>query len=118
MKIHLPDGRQHEIDNNISLEEKIKVVEELVNEWMPIIISNWHSNQVKFFLDSLSNYLVWHKEDREEGKRGKEDKEILSRKKIEKMVKFKKTSREINFTDLKSYHKELLFGKERGSDNE
>lgn len=75
---------------------------------------NWEKNQIKFFLDSLANYLVWHKENREEGKRGSEDKEILSRKKMEKMVRFKKTSKEVNFSDLSKSQHESLFGESFG----
>jgi hypothetical protein len=115
MKIQLPNGQQTTLDENISLEEKLDVVDELLNEWDKIIHSNWESNGIKFFIDSLSNYLVWHKEDREKGKRGKEDKEILSKKKVEKLHKYKKTSREINFSDLPKTSKDLLLG-ERGAD--
>lgn len=110
MNIQLPNGQKIILDENISLEEKLQKVEDLSSEWMPIIKLNWHSKSIKFFLDSLVNYLVWHKEDREEGKRGKEDREILSRKKLEKMARFKKTSKEVNFSDLSSRDKELLFG--------
>lgn len=114
MKIQLPSGKQRTLDENISLEDKKKIVEDLTEEWMYVIRLNWHSNSVKYFLDSLANYLVWHKE-REEGKRGEEDKEILSKKKMEKMVKFKKTSKTINFSDLSKEQSELLFG-ERGAE--
>ncbi len=112
MKIQLPNGQNYILDENITLEEKMKVVESLTETWRKIIISNWHSNSVKFFLDSLVNYLVWHKEPEE---KGQEDKEILSRKKVEKMTKFKKTSKTINFTDLSEQDRELLFG-ERGAE--
>jgi hypothetical protein len=110
VKIQLPDGQQHTLDENLALEEKVKIVNELCNRWMPTIQRNWHSNSIKFFLDSLANYLVWHKEPEE---KGLEDKEILSRKKLEKLSKFKKTSKTINFTDLSSYDSERLIG-ERG----
>ena len=110
MKIQLPNGQQHILDEHISLDEKLKVVEDLTEEFMEIIKLNWNSNSVKFFLDSLTNYIVWHKEDREEGKRGLEDKEILSKKKLEKMVRFKKTSKTTNFSDLSKADAERLFG--------
>lgn len=74
---------------------------------MPILIMNWHSNSVKYFLDSLTNYVVWHKDDEE---KGREDKEILSKHKLEKMNKFKGRSKTVNFTDLTLDQKETLFG--------
>lgn len=115
VKIQLPNGQQHILDENISLADKKKVVDDLTEEFLPIITEklNWlNNNSVKYFLDSLSNYIVWHKELDE---KGLEDKEILSRKKIEKMVRFKKTSKQINFSDLSNNQKELLFG-ERGGE--
>lgn len=105
MKIQLPDGEQHELDENITLKEKLLITKELSERFLPIIHNNWNSNSVKFFLDSLTNYIVWHKEPED---KGTEDKEVLSRKKMEKMVRMKKTSKSVNFTDLSITHKELL----------
>lgn len=82
---------------------------------MPILKSNWHSSSVKFFLDTLANYLVWHKETEE---KGREDKFVLSRKKMEKLVRHKKTSKTTNFTDLPSELKETLLGEVRGTNND
>ena len=107
MKIQLPNGRQHILDEHISLEDKLKVVEDLTEEFINLIQLNWHSNSVKFFLDSLSNYIVWHKEP---DVKFTNDKEVLSRKKMEQMVKFKKTSKKINFSDLSKADVEKLFG--------
>lgn len=113
MKIQLPNGRQHNLEESITLEEKLKIVESLTEEFHEIIIKNWNSNSVKFFLDSLTNYLVWHKEIEE---KGSEDKEILSRKKVEKLTRYKKTSKQINFTDLSVDLKESLLGETRGAE--
>lgn len=115
MKIQLPNGQQHNLDDGISLDEKKQVVEDLVEEWRSIIMLNWHSNGVKFFLDSLANYLVWHKEAEEIGY---QDKDVLSKKRTERLVRYKKTSKEINFSDLNPNQKEVLFGEVRGADNE
>lgn len=112
MNIQLPNGEKHELDESISMQEKLKVVEGLTEEWMPIIKSNWNSNSVKYFLDTLTNYLVWHKEEEE---RGSEDKEVMSRSKLEQMNKFKKRSKTVNFTDLNAEQQELIFG-ERGTE--
>lgn len=110
MKIQLPDGKPHNLEDNIAINEKLRIVDELTNEWLDVIIQNWHSNSVKYFLDSLTNYIVWHKD---EDEKGREDKEVLSRTKLEQMNKFKKRGKTVNFTDLTSDQKELLFG-ERG----
>lgn len=119
MKIKLPNGTDFELNDNLDINGKLKEVERLVNEWQSEITSNWNGNNVKYFIDSLSNYLVWHKEDREIGKRGKEDKDVLSKKKTEKLVRYKKTSKEINFSDLNKEQRYLLFGEEiRGNKNE
>lgn len=111
MKIQLPDGKRINLDENISLEEKKKIVNELLEKWCSVCNMNWDSNSIKFFLDALANYLVWHKEQKE---KWKEDKEILSIKKIEKMTG-KRKSNTINFTDLPKFYKETLFG-ERGAE--
>src|SRR5690606_34727996 len=113
------------------------VVAGMVEEWNPILSTNWESFSVKVFLDSLANYLVWHKKAKlgkncvlhrmanryvkfswamsESGlaEKGQEDKYILSRKKMEMLVRYKKTSKTTNFTDLNESQKEVLFG-ERG----
>lgn len=112
MKIQLPNGQQHVLDETISLEEKLKVVEDLTEEFAELIKLNWHSNSVKFFLDTLANYIVWHKEP---DKKGREDKKVLSRKKMEKMVRFKKTSKTTNFSDLSAFDAEKLFGENGGT---
>ncbi|MFS0905783.1 hypothetical protein AB3N02_22305 [Priestia aryabhattai] len=114
MKIQLPNGQQVNLDDDISLEKKKKIAHNLTKEWYPTLKRNWNSNSVKFFLDSLANYLVWHKEPEE---KGKEDKEILSRGKLEKMNKLKSRSKTVNFSDLSKDDKELLFGEEVRNDD-
>ena len=107
VRIQLSNGQIVTLDESIEIKDKIDAVTDLVDEWMPILIVNWNSNAVKYFLDSLSNYIVWHKEEKE---KGKEDKEVLSRKKMEKMVRFKKTSKQVNFSDMPKNEKEKFFG--------
>jgi hypothetical protein len=123
VKIQLPDGRRITLDENITLEEKIKVVEELTEEWIDTIILNWHSDSIKFFLDNLSNYLNWHKDEDEKNytntkrgrERGKQDKEILSIKRIEEM-EGKRKARSIPFSSLSTKNKENLGISERGAE--
>lgn len=105
MKIQLPDGKKIYLDDNISLEEKKEVVEKLVDEWRDIVKQDrktWFSNAVKYFLDGLANYLVWHKEEK-----WTEDKEILSIAKTEQMTG-KRKSKTVSFHDLSLTQKELL----------
>lgn len=110
MDLKLPNGKEIILDENLNITEKIDIVNSLVEEWENFCIENWTNYNVKFFLDNLSNYLVWHKEDREKDKRGKEDKFILSKKKVEKLTKFKKNSKCINFSDLNNNEKGMLLG--------
>ncbi|UGO51096.1 hypothetical protein PQE70_gp262 [Bacillus phage vB_BanS_Nate] len=109
MKIQLPDGKQKTLDENITLEEKKKIVEELTEKWRPICRLNWYSDTIKYFLDSLSNYLVWHKEEEE---KQAEDKEVLSRNKTNRLHRGRK---DVPFSCLSEKDKELLFG-ERGAE--
>lgn len=104
MKIQLPNGQRINLEENISLDNKRQVVEELLETWDYIIIENWHSKSIKFFLDGLGNYLVWHKEDEE---KNKQDKEVLSIKRIEEM-EGKRKARSIPFTSLSKTQKESL----------
>lgn len=105
MKIQLPNGQQHTLDDNITLDEKLQVVEDLTEEFMPLIKLNWHSNSVKFFLDSLSNYLVWHKEEGESN----HDKEVMSKNKTNRLIRGRK---DIPFSNLSKSDSEKLFGED------
>lgn len=110
MKIQLPNGERLTLDEHITLDEKKQIVEELTETWLPTIELNWHSQSVKFFLDNLANYLVWHKEEED---RNKQDKEVLSVKRIEEM-EGKRQARSIPFTSLSQAQKEA-FGLEGGT---
>jgi hypothetical protein len=112
VKIQLPDGNKVTLDEKITIIEKLKVVEDLAELWMPIIRRNWDSNTARFFIDGLANYLVWHKEIEDAGK---EDKDVLSIKKVEQMVG-KRQSPSIPFTSLSNQQKELLFGEVLNND--
>lgn len=101
MKIQLPNGKQTNLDDGLPIDEKKRVVKNLSEKFLPIISKNWHSNSVKFFLDSLSNYIVWHKEEDESG----HDKEVMSRNKTNRMLRGRK---DITFSDLSQEDKELL----------
>jgi hypothetical protein len=104
MKIQLPDGRKEDLNEHIELDEKIQVVEELTERWMPTILLNWDSKSVRFFLDGLSNYLVWHKE---EEQKNKQDKDVLSITKVKEM-EGKIKSKNIPFSCLSKTQKEAF----------
>lgn len=107
MKIQLPDGKRIKLEDNISLEEKKKVVKQLVDEWRDIVKTDkktWFSNAVKYFLDALANYLLWHKEKEQ---KWTEDKEVLSITKIEQMTG-KRKSKTVCFSNLSQDKKESL----------
>jgi len=108
MKIQLPNGNQRTLDDDLSLDEKKSIVEDLTEEWMTIIKLNWHSNSVKYFLDSLANYLVWHKNE----EAVKEDKDVMSKNKTNRLHRGRK---DVPFSCLGEKDRELLFG-ERGAE--
>lgn len=85
MKIQLPNGKKINLNEDLTIEDKMILVLELTEEWSLVINDkkNWESNSVRFFIDGLANYLVWHKEEEE---KNKQDKEVLSIKKVEQMV--------------------------------
>lgn len=107
MKIQLPNGKKKTLDDDITLEEKKEVVQQLTDKWEAIIRLNWNSQSVKYFLDSLANYLVWHKEDENQS----EDKEVMSRNKTNRLHRGRK---DIPFSCLNDKDTELLFGEKRG----
>lgn len=106
LKIRLPNGDNIYLDKNISLKEKQKVAASLVHEWRYEIEIGWKENSIKYFLDGLANYIVWHKE---EDEKWHEDKEILSITKIEEMIGRRK-GKSTPFTSLSLIQKESLFG--------
>ena len=110
MKIQLPNGQKRILDENISLESKKEIVDELIEEFGHFIIGNWKSDSIKFFLDNLGNYLVWHKEDED---KNKEDKDVLSVRKIEQM-EGKRKANSTPFSSLSKRNKDKLFGEDGG----
>lgn len=115
MRIRLPNGEKIELDNSLSLEEKKVIVNELISEWNHVVFDNWNDNSVKYFLDSLANYLVWHKTKEEKDEKA-EDKFILSRNKTDKLSNHRKDSKTINFSNLNKEEYYLIFGEESGDE--
>jgi len=104
MKIRLPNGDKITLENDKTLEDKQVIVDKLIEDWSAEIENSWESNTIRFFLDNLANYLVWHKE---EENKGKEDKDVLSVKKVEEMSG-KRKSKSIPFTSLSKPQRENL----------
>lgn len=109
LKIQLPDGQKLTLDESITLNEKLKMVDDLTDEYREAITKNWESNTVRYFLDGLANYLVWHKEEKE---KNKHDKEVISIWKVKKMEGMRKNNT-IPFSSLSTGQKEKLFGDTR-----
>lgn len=104
MKIQLPNGEKIILEENTTIENKLDTVEKLIDEWYSVILKNWASNSIKYFLDGLCNYLVWHKEEED---KNKHDKEVLSIRKVEEMTGKRKTN-SIPFSSLSASKKEIL----------
>jgi hypothetical protein len=103
MKIQLPNGEKINLDENLSLEEKNEIVQNLVESHYPTR-TNWDSNSTRFFLDGLANYLVWHKDSEN---KNKQDKDVLSIKRVEEM-EGKRKARSIPFSSLSEIQREEL----------
>lgn len=104
MKIQLPNGERLVLDNNLGIEQKKELAWQMTMEWDDAICSNWESEAIIFFLDGLANYLTWHKE---EDEKNKQDKEVLSIKRIEQMTG-KRKAMSIPFSSLTAIKRELL----------
>lgn len=113
MKINLPNGEKITLNTNLCLEEKLLLVESLIEEWDEYTIDNFNNKLVIIFYDGLADFLVWHKE---EDEKNKEDKDILSVKKI-KQMNGKLKSKSIPFSSLSTENRELL-GLSEGENND
>lgn len=109
MKVILPNGDNIELPEFIKLEDKVKEVEKLLEEYSAHIESSWFEDSIKFFLDSLANYIIWHKEDGE----SRHDKEVMSRNKTNRMIRGRK---DIPFSNLSQVDRDKLFGEDGGNE--
>ena len=85
MNIQLPNGERKVLPNHKNIEERMIEVEELLKTYDEYISTSWETTNVSYFLNGLSNYLVWFKE---EDEISKSDKEVLSRRKMTKLSKY------------------------------
>lgn len=101
MIIELPNGNRVELDNDFTIDDKVRKVEELVLEFEDYICEGWETTRIKFFLNGLSNYLCWHKEEKYS-----QDKDILSKTKDLRMKKY--DSKNILFSSLNKDEKQSI----------
>ncbi|MFS1513064.1 hypothetical protein VQL36_11595 [Chengkuizengella sp. SCS-71B] len=104
MKIILPNNEKIKLDTTLNYEQRLKVVNELLDEWSEYFIETWKKSKTIVCLEILSNYLCLVKD---EGKgKYQEDKYILS---SHKMKRLKRGDKKIcNFSDLPIEHQQLI----------
>lgn len=110
MLIKLPNGEERELSNDLPIEEKIELCDELVIEFDEYIHQSWGEHSVSYFLTGLANYLCWHKD--EENYRDKE-KGILSNNREKVMDRSKYHGRfrkDTVFADLSAGQEFSIFG--------
>lgn len=95
MKIKLPDGSKIKLPDDNTLDERMDIVSRLLLEQDDMILENYSSKQVEFFLNGCSNYLVWYIEGTYDKDR---DSVIIHREKHGKMNKYDKNN--ILFSNL------------------
>lgn len=85
MNLQLPNGDRISLPNHNNIEERMFEVENLIDEFDLYITNNPISPKIIYFLNGLSNYLVWFKD---EDSINKNDKIVLSKEKMSKMNKY------------------------------
>lgn len=109
MMIMLPNGEERELDNDISIDKKKELCEELLLEFDSEINSSWETHPVRYFLNGLSNYLCWDKTDFYRDK----EKGILSNSREKQMERVRYHGRwrkDTIFTDLSAGDEMTIFG--------
>lgn len=94
MKLKCPDGKEIILDDNLDLSEKFQLITNIANMYDLYIKGNWESSSVKFFLNGLSNYIIYHKE----LENANTNLDIMSKSRIKKLNKFDKNN--VLFSEL------------------
>lgn len=95
MKLKLPNGNKISLSPINNVDERILFISGLISQFDDFIVENYDTQQVQYFLEGCSNYIVWCKDD-ENGV--SHDKTILQREKTLKLNKYDK--HEIPFSSL------------------
>jgi 23S rRNA A2030 N6-methylase RlmJ len=95
MKLILPNGEQRYLDESLPYSDRVKIVQEITDEWEDHFRKNWERHKTKICLDVLSTYLCVVKEEED---KHKEDKYILSATKVKRMIRGDK--KVTNFSSL------------------
>lgn len=104
MKLKFLDGEEEiDLPNELSKEERIDLVNEILVKYEDLFRENWFSNKSKICLDILSTYICLAKAEEE---KHKHDKEVLSKSKVREMIRGSKKYQ--LFTDLPLHQKKLL----------
>jgi hypothetical protein len=103
MKLKLPDGGSIKLNTSLALEERKRVVDEILEEWNWYFESSWELDKTKVCLDVLSNYLCMVKDGEQ---KNKEDKYIMSVTKIKHMQRG--NTKQANFSSLSQEQRQLL----------
>lgn len=114
MLIKLPNGTERELDNDITIDEKKEVCENLLLEFDEDVQTGWETHSIRYFLNGLSNYLCWDKTDFYRDK----EKGILSNSREKQMERVRYHGRwrkDTIFTDLLAGDELRIFG-EMGND--
>lgn len=102
MNLRLPNGNDIKLDNNLNKDERLQLVNGLLEEWQIYFIEHWNQSNVRVCLDILSGYICSSTIEKH-----KEDKYIMSRVKFKRMIKGNK--KQVNFSNLDPQLK-YLFG--------
>lgn len=109
MIIKLPNGKERELDNNATIEEKVDICNSLTIEFEEDISRGWDTQPIKYFLNGLSNYLCWDKTDAYHDRQNN----IMSNSKEKQMERVRYHGRwrkDTIFTDLRLMDKTSIFG--------
>lgn len=95
MKLVLPSGEKTYLDTSLTYDEKLMVVNTILDEWNDHFKNTWENNKTKTCLDILSTYLCTAKSEED---RHKEDKYVMSTTKVKKMQRG--NNKVLHFNDL------------------
>ena len=88
MNLRCPDGKKIVLDENLSLDEKKDVANELLKKYYQYVCCSWGTESVNYFLNGLANYLIYHREVGDYS----HDKDVLSKRKMSKLKKYDKNN--------------------------